>query len=587
MALNGAGTFRRTGDNEAEDADQLTQNLLNESWKEWPNEAAFDRLEEHRGPIPLAVKGDIPVWAAGALYRTGPGQSSVETTANGMHYTSHWFDGFAQTHRFDIAAPSSPDQKTYVRYSSRRQAEDWAAHVKEKGWRSGMTFAQKADPCVGLFSKFTSSYQPTPKFANNNVTVQVNIPGLNSKGASAVGHRAGTQNIFVGSDYSGLVQIDPQSLEPLGMAQQKALHPDLDGPSSCAHSQQDPESGDYFNYNLAYGRNATYRFFRVNAATGTTDILATVSEPDISPAYIHSFFLTENYVVLCVPSAHFGWKGIKIVWKRNIVDAIEPFDKSKACQWIVVDRKHGKGVVGRFTTPAAFFFHSINAFEEHVKDQNGIGRTELCLDHVMYDNLDVITSFYYDIILDRNDATKKYWLEDGRSKKSLARLVRYRYRLPLLDDNKQSKIVPGVAEEVLSIPSPHIGELPTINPAHTGKAYRYVYSTPNRGLSTVVDSLGKTDLHTREALIWSGPKGHSPGEPIFVARPGATEEDDGVLLSVVVDGTLEKTYLLCLDAKTMTELGRAEAEFAIGAGFHGVHVAMAQVDGEQSVKPKM
>jgi torulene dioxygenase len=84
----------------------------------------------------------------------------------------------------------------------------------------------------------------------------------------------------------------------------------------------------------------------------------------------------------------------------------------------------------------------------------------------------------------------------------------------------------------------------------------------------------KTDMVTREALFWDIPHGHSPGEAIFVPRPGAAEEDedDGVLLSVVLDGHSRKSYLLCLDARTMTETGRAEVGFAVALGFHGVHV---------------
>lgn len=54
-------------------------------------------------------------------------------------------------------------------------------------------------------------------------------------------------------------------------------------------------------------------------------------------------------------------------------------------------------------------------------------------------------------------------------------------------------------------------------------------------------------------------------------RPGGVKEDDGVLLSVVLDGFSRKSYLLCLDARTMLEMGRAEMDFAVGFGFHGVH----------------
>lgn len=515
----------------------------------------------------MVVKGTIPGWAAGALYRTGPGQSCVKDTVKGTHYVSHWFDGFAQTHRFDIIPPtSSSDKSATVTYSSLRQSKDFVEIVKKKGMRPTMSFGQKADPCMGIFAKFMSAFDHS--YGDNNVTVQANISGIPSK-APGAGHRHGIDNLFLGTDHATIQQINPATLEPLGLAQQDMLHPSLKGPLSCAHAQQDPETGDWFNYNLAFGLlQVTYRVFRVNAASGKTDILATIAEPDIKPAYLHSFFLTQNYVVLCIPSTHLGWNGAKVPLERNIVDAIQPFNKSKLCQWIVVDRRHGQGVVARFTTPAGFFFHSINAFEECVDgDEPGTTHTELCLDSLMYDNFDIITSFYYDVILDRDEAMKKYWSKDNRYQRLNARFARYRFRMPSTPSPK--KVLS--ATEDLTIPSPHAGELPTINRSYATKNYRYVYSTPTRGLSTVVDALAKTDLYAREALLWSGPKGHSPGEPIFVARPGATEEDDGVILSVVVDGNAESSYLLCLDARTMEEMGRAEADFAVGMGFHGMH----------------
>lgn len=49
-----------------------------------------------------------------------------------------------------------------------------------------------------------------------------------------------------------------------------------------------------------------------------------------------------------------------------------------------------------------------------------------------------------------------------------------------------------------------------------------------------------------------------------------------VLLSVVLDGTVEKCYLLCLSARTTTKMVRAEIEFAVGLGFHGIHLAKAE-----------
>ena len=90
------------------------------------------------------------------------------------------------------------------------------------------------------------------------------------------------------------------------------------------------------------------------------------------------------------------------------------------------------------------------------------------------------------------------------------------------------------------------------------------------------DAITKVDTKTREVLRWEGPHAHTPSEAIFVPRPAVegepAEEDDGVLLSVVLDGGNKTSYLLCLDARTMTELGTAECEFAVAFGLHGRHV---------------
>lgn len=66
---------------------------------------------------------------------------------------------------------------------------------------------------------------------------------------------------------------------------------------------------------------------------------------------------------------------------------------------------------------------------------------------------------------------------------------------------------------------------------------------------------------------------HTPGEAIFVPDPDRNEEDGGFLLSVILDGEKGTSYLLCLDAENMQEVGRAEVGVAVGFGFHGCHVA--------------
>ncbi|KAM0333977.1 hypothetical protein ACHAQA_000995 [Verticillium albo-atrum] len=574
--LPGDKPILRTPHDQDADRKEFIQNITKEAYKEWPNEAGFDGLTEERGPLELIVRGHIPDWAAGSLYRTGPGSCKVENTPKGTHYVSHWFDGFAHSHHFQII-PSDPSGKPLrVVYSSRRQAEALVNEIKAQGMRNAYSFGQRRDPCIGLFGKVMSLFQRQPQGANVSVVVNTNVPGMSPKAAkapkgeeaSSSGHRSGVRNVWITTDASMMVEADPDTLEPVGEARQSKLHPDLKGPSTCAHAQRDPETGDLFNYNLDFGRSATYRVFRVSAATGKTDILATINDPSIKAGYMHSFFLTPSYVVLCVPVAHFGLGGLKVPWNRNLLDSIEPFDATQRCKWLVVDRRGKKGLVATFDTPAAFFFHSVNSFEEAAPDGSVI---DLFCDVIEYPNQDVVRSFYYDVLLNRKNAATKFWGEKDRVHTLHPRLARYRLRVPQKSTRNQ-----GQWELVSSIPSPHAGELPVINPAYHCRRHRYVYSLANRGRSTLLDTIVKTDTDKREALLWGCPQGHTPGEAIFVPRPGVTEdeqlaEDDGVLLSVVLDGSTQRSYLLCLDAKDLSELGRAECPFSIGFGFHGVH----------------
>ena len=58
--------------------------------------------------------------------------------------------------------------------------------------------------------------------------------------------------------------------------------------------------------------------------------------------------------------------------------------------------------------------------------------------------------------------------------------------------------------------------------------------------------------------------------PVFVAAPDARDEDEGVLLSVVLDARRETSFLLVLDAGSLEELARVEVPHPIPFGFHGL-----------------
>jgi torulene dioxygenase len=380
-----------------------------------------------------------------------------------------------------------------VYYSSRRQSDKVAADIKAAGTLRSVTFAQKLDPCVGLFGKFMGVFDKRPDLYSVAVTVNPDLPTFKTPSKPAVdvqGHREAS--IVLGTDAAVMCEIDPKTMEPISFPKHSKFHRDLKGPLGCAHGKFDPDTGDYFNYNLELAKQPVYRVFRVSAATGKTDILATIP---FKAAFIHSFFLTRTYLLLCVPVAHYKWSGLKILWEGNLLDSFKPFSPSDTCRWFVIDRHHGKGVVAQFSSPAGFFFHTTNAFDDP-------GTGDILCEVVDYPNRSIIDAFYYDVLLNRNNRAAAFWSTDQETLSSMSRLTRYRLRKQAFTTTAP---LPA-PETVLQIPAPHAGDMPVINPLCRCKPHRYVYVLASRGLSTLFDAIAKVDTQTREVVRWEGPR---------------------------------------------------------------------------------
>lgn len=515
----------------------------------------------------LRVIGKIPDYAAGALYRTGPANYKINRSPQKDFEVSHWFDGFGQTHRFQII----PDNNgtTRVFYSSRHQNDELKKSARDSGTYPSITFAQKRDPCIGIFGKVMSLFERAsskPSSYNVNVAIVPNLPGIESSKKDVAGdvpkHSSGVDSLWLTTDCSIIKELDPHTLEPIGVACQRVLHPLLSGPLSCAHAMSDPKTGDVYNYNLAFGRFATYRVFRVSASSGETEILATIAGTGVEPAYLHSFFMTEDFVILCIWGARLDYYGLNVFLGRNVLDAVKPFDSSKPVKWFVIDRKHGRGIVAELESPAAFCFHTINAWQT-VNDK---GQIDIICEYLEYKNLDILYEFYYFKIISTSKEAR-----NQKGTDSYPALTRY--RLSNIGE-KTIKRETGnkLPQAELIRQMPRSGELPTINPQFRMKENRFLYSIVSRGYSTFMDGISKVDTLNNTTSYWENPVGHTPGEAIFIPDPDGIEEDDGVLLSVVLDGFQGTSYLLCLDGKTMREIGKAECDWVVGFGAHGHHV---------------
>jgi torulene dioxygenase len=539
-------------------------------YNDWPNAQGFDVSYEERSPVKLNVEGMIPSYAAGVLFRTGLGPRDVKTNKGKTFRVNHWFDNLSQIHRFQLNQPESDSKACSVTYNSRVVCDGMLENVKKTGNRQGLTFAAKYDPCMSYFQKLQAVFNPAWKRKPDEVavavTMSINFPGLSRTGeAQASSHdRSKVSTLCNKTDAPVFQMIDEQTLEPIGIAGQTTLHPLLKGAGSAAHAKSDPVTGDVFNYNLDFGRRPTYRIFTVSVATGKTSILATFTG---AAAYLHSLFLTEHYIVLCVWNSHYKAGGASILYHQNIVDSLTYNDKVSAT-WFVVDKTPGgKGLVATYDSDPFYAFHTINAYEEQSTD----GKVDIIADISAYENMTCLRRFYLDNLMSDSPAAKPYCDPSNMSGRPSIR----RFRLPSVPSTAAKAKAHLKVESVWTAEKASSIELPTLNPAYVTKKHRYVYGVMDTGKSSFLDGLIKYDVSDHTTKVWSV-HGHTAGEPIFIADPDSTEEDSGVLLSVVLDGYEGKSCLLCLDAKTMAEVGRANVDGAVGFGFHGTHVTNAE-----------
>lgn len=117
-------------------------------------------------------------------------------------------------------------------------------------------------------------------------------------------------------------------------------------------------------------------------------------------------------------------------------------------------------------------------------------------------------------------------------------------------------------------------ELGSINPSYVGKRNRYAYM----GIGEMIPKMSgvvKIDLElvceVSRRLYGAGCFG---GEPLFVAKDGASEEDDGYIVSYVHDEKSGASRFVVMDAKSQTldVVATVKLPRRVPYGFHGLFV---------------
>jgi beta,beta-carotene 9',10'-dioxygenase len=453
----------------------------------------FTTLERETVIDELALSGELPPWLGGSLLRTGPAKFEV-----GEQKMRHWFDGLAMLHRFTIDDGTVSYGNRYLHSRNYRTAQE----------QGHMVYGEFAtDPCRSLFKRVQTLFAPAKTLPDN---ANVNVTRLGER--------------FISMTETPMpVQFDPHTLDTAGVQPYE-----VPGQLTTAHPHMDRASRGMLNYAAKLGRVSSYRFFAVDPDASKPRSIGSL--PVKEPAYMHSFGLTERWLVLAefplvVNPLALALSGRPYIenykWKPEL-----------GTRFTLVDRATGEAT-GGFQTGACFAFHHVNAYEDG---------GEVVVDLCAFADAGVIEDLY----LDR--------LRQGKPVQS-AQLTRF--RLKPADRSVQHE---RLSDEPI--------ELPRINYGRCNeRPYRYVWGVGD-GPSGWLERIVKIDTHDGAALTWAE-RGCYPGEPVFVARPDAQDEDDGVLLSVVLDAAAESSFLLVLDAADLRELARARVPHHIPFGFHG------------------
>ncbi len=318
--------------------------------------------------------------------------------------------------------------------------------------------------------------------------------------------------------------VDPQTLASRGLYRYADR---LGQPILSAHPHFD------------FARNAL-----VNVATslGPKNVLRVYSQAEGSHArriegelvfkrvpYLHSFGLTPRHAILI--EHPYTLNPLKLLFSnRPFIDAFV-WQPERGTKLWKLDRASGRFTAYR--TEALFCFHIANAFDDG---------DDTVLDFVAYDDASIVSRL------------QTAQLDEAGLPRLTPRLVR-------------ARLSPGTERAALEPLSDTGFEFPSLSyRADNGHAYQNVWGA--RFTEDAASQIVRVEPGKGDRARFSEPD-YLYGEPVFVARPGATRSDHGVVITVGCHRERERSTLAVLDATTLEPLARAHVDLWLPLGFHG------------------
>ncbi|MFT4520840.1 MAG: carotenoid cleavage dioxygenase-like enzyme [Halioglobus sp.] len=466
----------------------------------------------------IEVTGTIPTDLEGVFLRNGTNLQFEQTSGR-----YHMFNGAGMLHQIQIGGGKATYSNTYVK-TPRYQIEDTVGSDQYLHF-GDLAGGGKAGFARMIISSLKQRFGVVPK-----------LDALESgSSTTAIQYHHGKLYCLQETSYPFALHtsiVDGQLILD-GNGDWDTFDGKLDSPFT-AHPKIDPATGDWFTFSTEF-QQGTIRHAVVRK--GVLDHYSVIDVQKPALAFLHDYYLTENHLVFPDLSLRFDPKGLFGEEKSPMV-----FDPEYKMRWGVIKRDHKEGDPVRwFTTEqAGHLWHVVNGWEETRSD----GGTDI----VVF--APVFRSYPSNIPI-HNPQEPHTQFNKWRLNIDTGEVTEDRV---LLD---------------------HFYERPSFNVAYLGQQSRFAYLLDEEPEGMMAKGVLKYDMVDEREVAYVDYGEFYGGEALFVPREGATEEDDGYLLDLLM--TADRAELLILDAATMTEVARLHIPQRVPFGVHSCWLNQQQL----------
>lgn len=305
-----------------------------------------------------------------------------------------------------------------------------------------------------------------------------------------------------------------------------------------AHGKVHAKTGYYYNFGIGVagvtrkGLKSKVDFYKVSPNGRMVKKVAFPVKGSLP--FLHDFAITENYAVIVVSSIVMVDMLKCALGMHSIADSTI-FDHDQAAQVLVIDL-NTMDEVERFEIEPMGVVHFGNAWED---------KGDIVFEFIRFDDF---AGF---------DALKNI---SAAPKVEGAAFVRYII-------NRQRGTIRSEPLDVINT------EFPTWNINYMGLKNNYTYSvaTLDNGTGSYFNAVLKREHESGKVLCHDFGPGKFTSEAIYIPAADAKQEDDGYLSAVVYDADRDKSDIVVLNAKDLSDVARVKLSHHVPHGFHGFY----------------